>query len=193
RPAGGRGQRGLLRRERVEQQLFLARPAPVDGGLAHARAGGDRLDAQALRPGFGEHAERGVNDGAVGALTAGPAGPALGRRGVRLHSTVSFAGAAWLAGTTPFGGRASFTGIAWPTDLAWLAGMASFMGTAWLAGGGAPAPAAVAWPAALAWLAAPSAAVTWRAAPAAARPGIQRITTSAPSSVIAAEISVVRC
>src|SRR5262249_4312140 len=56
--------------ERGEQQILLARPAPVDRGLADARPGRHLLDAQPCRPRLGELIERGVDDRTVGLLAA---------------------------------------------------------------------------------------------------------------------------
>ena len=184
RPRGSR-QWGLQCTDRVKQQIFLARPAPVDGGLAHAGAGRHRLDAQALRPGLGEHAERGVDDGALGALAARAGRAGAGRPGVRLRSGRGSRSSLPAPRSRPgpplqprCGRRLADEHRSVPPALARYPPRPRSRH---------PAPAA-------AWRApAPGGVGLARPALAAARPGIQRITTSAPSNVIAAEISVVRC
>jgi alkanesulfonate monooxygenase SsuD/methylene tetrahydromethanopterin reductase-like flavin-dependent oxidoreductase (luciferase family) len=87
--AGRLGERRLQRAERGEQQLFLVRPAAVDGRLADPGPGGDGLDAYPVEALLGEQVERGLDDRALGLLATRPAGPAAGfgrRPGFRLSA-----------------------------------------------------------------------------------------------------------
>ena len=59
---------------RRQHQGLLGVPAPVDGGLADARPGRDGVHGEAGQPGLPDEVERGLEDGAVGARVARPAG-----------------------------------------------------------------------------------------------------------------------
>src|SRR5690606_31668192 len=57
--------------QRVDDQVFLVGPAPVDRGLAHTGAGRDRLDGQlGDAQAFGDQVEGGLDDRLLGLLTA---------------------------------------------------------------------------------------------------------------------------
>jgi hypothetical protein len=66
------GQRGLQRRERRDEQVLLAGPAPVERRLAYPRAGRDVLAAHPVDSALTDRLQRGVEDGLFGPLAAGP-------------------------------------------------------------------------------------------------------------------------
>src|SRR5215470_9212021 len=77
RPAARLGKRCLHRRDRRQQQVLLAWPAPVDRALADPGPGGDLLDAQRVRAGLGEQLPGRRDDRPVGLLAARPSGTPL--------------------------------------------------------------------------------------------------------------------
>ena len=76
RAVGGDVDGLLLGGERVEEQVLLARPAPVDRVFAGPSALGDRVDADRGRTAaVGEEVKRSRQDGLLGGLTARPSAP----------------------------------------------------------------------------------------------------------------------
>src|SRR6202012_3790989 len=76
-PDGGTGglrQRPLHRRERGDQQVLLARPAPVEGGLADPGPGGPVLAAHPADAALADRLDGGVDDRLLGLLAARTAG-----------------------------------------------------------------------------------------------------------------------
>ena len=67
-------QRAAHRGERGDQQVLLARPAPVQGRLADAGPGGHVLAAHAVDAALADRLDRGVEDGLLGPLAARPPG-----------------------------------------------------------------------------------------------------------------------
>src|SRR6266487_2993187 len=65
---------------RLDDQVGLGGPAPVDGGLAHARTAGDGLDAHPGEALLEQQVEGGVQDRLVRPLAAGPPGALGGSR-----------------------------------------------------------------------------------------------------------------
>ncbi len=66
------GQRALQRRERRDEQVLLAGPAPVERRLAHPGARRDVLAAHPVDAVLADRVERGVEDGLFGPLAARP-------------------------------------------------------------------------------------------------------------------------
>jgi len=71
-------QRAAHRGERRDQQVFLARPAPVQRGLAHPRPGGDVLAVHAVDAALADGVDGGLQDRLLGALAARAARPPRG-------------------------------------------------------------------------------------------------------------------
>src|SRR5262249_39629704 len=73
----------IVRRERrpavegLDYQVFLGGPAPVDGGLARAGAGGDLADGDVRLALIGQQEGRGLDDRLFGPLAARTAGLTL--------------------------------------------------------------------------------------------------------------------
>jgi hypothetical protein len=75
------GQRPLERGERRDQQVFLARPAPVERGLADPGPGGDVLAAHAVDAALADGLDGRLEQRLLGLLAAGAPRAAGGRSG----------------------------------------------------------------------------------------------------------------
>jgi hypothetical protein len=83
-------------RQRVDDERDLRRPSPVDGGLPHLRARGDRLDRQPAEPVLGQELDRRLEDRPVDLRITRTARRARRNRGGRSrpgHSARSMTGA----------------------------------------------------------------------------------------------------